>query len=164
MEKKLDNFKSDKEVLKPQVKKNVSKIEKSPYNKTADEIIYFMMNDKKYIEMYLKKLGCFNDSLHRDIANEIVYYYDKYKTINLADFITYISEKDLKDEVMRIVNDSEISELNENILEDYFKSINKLMVKDKINELKEKMKLELDDAKKIKLAEKIKELKKGSVE
>lgn len=164
LEKKLDNFKSDKEVLKPQVKKNVSKIEKSPYNKTADEIIYFMMNDKKYIEMYLKKLGCFNDSLHRDIANEIVYYYDKYKTINLADFITYISEKDLKDEVMRIVNDSEISELNENILEDYFKSINKLMVKDKINELKEKMKLELDDAKKIKLAEKIKELKKGSVE
>lgn len=164
LEKKLDNFKSDKEVLKPQIKKNVSKTEKSPYNKTADEIIYFMMNDKNYIEMYLKKLGCFNDFLHRDIANEIVYYYDKYKTINLADFITYISEKDLKDEVMRIVNDSEISELNENILEDYFKSINKLMVKDKINELKEKMKLELDDAKKIKLAEKIKELKKGSVE
>lgn len=164
LEKKLDNFKSDKKVLKPQVKKNVSKTEKSPYNKTADEIIYFMMNGKNYIEMYLKKLGCFNDSIHRDIANEIVYYYDKYKTINLADFITYISEKDLKDEVMRIVNDSEISELNENILEDYFKSINKLMVKDKINELKEKMKLELDDAKKIKLAEKIKELKKGSVE
>ena len=123
-----------------------------------------MMNDKKFVEMYLKKLGCFNDEIHRSIANEIVYYCDKYKSITLADFITYINDNELKDEVMKIVNSSVIAELNENILEDYFKTINKLMIKDKINELKEKMKIELDDAKKIKIAEKIQELKKGSVE
>lgn len=161
---KLNNLKKDVKVLKPPKEKKVFKTNKSPYNRAADEIIYFMMNDKKYIEMYSKKLGCFNDELHRNIANEIVYYYDKYKAITLADFITYISERELKDEVMRIVNDSEVGELNENILDDYFKNINKLMIKDKIKELKEKMKTELDDAKKIKIAEKIKELKKGSVE
>lgn len=161
---KLSNLKKDVKVLKPLKEKKVFKTNKSPYNRAADEIIYFMMNDKKYIEMYSKKLGCFNDELHRNIANEIVYYYDKYKAITLADFITYISEQELKDEVMRIVNDSEVGELNENILDDYFKNINKLMIKDKIKELKEKMKTELDDAKKIKIAEKIKELKKGSVE
>lgn len=162
--KKLNTFKKEEQDIKPQNKKIVFKKEKKPYNKTADEILYFMMNDKKYVEMYLKKLGCFNDEIHRNIANEIVYYCDKYKSIMLADFITYINDNELKDEVMRIVNDSVITELNENILEDYFKSINKLMIKEKINELKEKMKVELDDAKKIKIAEKIQELKKGSVE
>lgn len=162
--KKLNTFKKEEQDIKPQNKKIVFKKEKKPYNKTADEILYFMMNDKKYVEMYLKKLGCFNDEIHRNIANEIVYYCDKYKSIMLADFITYINDNELKNEVMRIVNDSVITELNENILEDYFKSINKLMIKEKINELKEKMKVELDDAKKIKIAEKIQELKKGSVE
>lgn len=162
--KKLNTFKKEEQDIKPQNKKIVFKKEKKPYNKTADEILYFMMNDKKYVEMYLKKLGCFNDEIHRNIANEIVYYCDKYKSIMLADFITYINDNELKEEVMRIVNDSVITELNENILEDYFKSINKLMIKEKINELKEKMKVELDDAKKIKIAEKIQELKKGSVE
>lgn len=162
--KKLNTFKKEEQDIKPQNKKIVFKKEKKPYNKTADEILYFMMNDKKYVEMYLKKLGCFNDEIHRNIANEIVYYCDKYKSIMLADFITYINDNELKDEVMRIVNDSVITELNENILEDYFKSINKLIIKEKINELKEKMKVELDDAKKIKIAEKIQELKKGSVE
>lgn len=162
--KKLGDFKKNVKILKTPKEKKVSKIEKSPYNRVADEIIYFMMNDKKYIEMYSKKLGCFNDELHRNIANEIVYYLDKHKTITLADFITYISGQELKDEVMRIINDSKIEEVNEIVLEDYFKRINKLMVKDKISELKEKMKIELDDAKKIKLAEKIKELKKGSVD
>lgn len=162
--KKLSSIKKVEQKIKPKNEKIVFKKEKKPYNKTADEILYFMMNDKKYVEMYLKKLGCFNDEIHRNIANEIVYYCDKYKSITLADFITYINDNELKDEVMKIVNSSVITELNENILEDYFKSINKLMVKDKINELKEKMKLELDDARKIKLAEKIQELKKGSVE
>lgn len=161
---KLNTFKKVEKDLKPLNQKSLPKKEKSPYNKTADEIIYFMMNDKKYIDMYLKKLGCFNDEIHRQIANEIVYYKEKYKSITLADFITYVNEKDLKDEVIRIVNSSITTDLNEDILEDYFKNINKLMIKDKIKELKEKMKIELDDAKKIKIAEKIQELKKGSVE
>ncbi|MGM9834236.1 MAG: DNA primase [Bacilli bacterium] len=151
-------IKRKEEVVKPVKKK------KDIYNVGATKILFLMMNDPVYIKIYMKKIGCFIDALHRNIANEIVYYYDKNKTINVADFITYISNKELCEEVMKIVNDCANDEVNVEIMNDYVVAVNKAMTCNKIKELKEKLKAELDVDKKLKLAEKIAELKKGSVE
>lgn len=143
-------------------KKNSTK--KDCYTSSSEKILFFMMNDAVYIKMYIKKLGFFENPLHRKIANEIMYYYEKYKTINLADFITFISTNELHEEVMKIVSSSLEDELSQETMDDYLKVTNKLMINAKIKELKAKMRVELDADKKLKLAQKIAELKKGCVE
>lgn len=137
---------------------------KDLYDIAASKILFFMMNDPIYVKIYLKKLGYFDNIVHRKIANEVLYYYEKNKTINLADFITYINGTDLNEDVMKIVKDSSEDEVNIDIMNDYITSINKIMVNRKIKELKLQLKTELDADKKMKLIQKIAELKKGSVE
>lgn len=151
-------IKKRKEVVKPLKQK------KDSYYIGTTKILFFMMNDPKYIKIYIKKIGCFDNEKHRHIANEIVYYYEQKKKINVADFITYISNNELCDEVMNIVNDCANDEINEEIMNECVIAVNKAMTNNKIKELKEKMKTELDADKKLKMAEKIAELKKGSVE
>lgn len=151
-------IKKRKEVVKPLKQK------KDSYSIGATKILFFMMNDIKYIKIYIKKIGCFDNEIHRHIANEIVYYYEQKKKINVADFITYISNNELCDEVMNIVNDCANDEINEEIANECVIAVNRAMTNNKIKELKEKMKNELDADKKLKMAEKIAELKKGSVE
>ena len=74
------------------------------------------------------------------------------------------NNSELKDIIMNIVSDSAMDELNIDIMNEYVKCVNKAMANNKIKELKLKMKTELDVDKKLKMAEKIAELKKGSVE
>ena len=47
-----------------------------------------MLNGEEYINEYRNKLGFFREQIYREIANEIVYYYDVNKKITVADFIT----------------------------------------------------------------------------
>ena len=66
----------------------------SKYDMACINIIYFMLNDGVYIEKFKNDLGYFKTKKYRNIANEIIYYYELYKNINIADFITFISNKD----------------------------------------------------------------------
>lgn len=146
------------------IDKKVVQNKKDAYNIGASKILFFMMNDPVYINMFQKKLGTFDNKTYRNIANEILYYYEKHKTINLADFITYIENSELKSNIMDIVNDSALDEINIDYMNEYLNSVEKCMVNNKIKELKEKLKNELDADKKLKIVQKISELKKGSVE
>ena len=106
----------------------------------------------------------FPDEVYREIANEIVYYLDVNKSITVADFITYVSEKDsIRDKVMEIVNESANDEVSLDIMDDYIQAILKVMTKNEIKRLKLLMKNELDVDKKMKLAIQIAELKKEDV-
>lgn len=153
--------------LKPVEKKETAKIIVKPKNKdaytaNADKVIYYMLNDKEYIEEYQKKLGFFEDALHRTIANEIVYYYRENKMINPADFITYVNDKeDIKSKVLEIINEIEEKNLSIESLDDYLKKVDKIMIKNEIKRIKEEIKNEQDENKKIQLLERISEIKKG---
>jgi len=139
-------------------------VKKDAYMKAVEKVLYFMMNGVEYVEAYQKKIGYFADEIYREIANEIVYYADSNKNITVADFITYVSDKDsIRDKVMEIVNESANDEISMEIMDDYIQAILKVMTKNEIKRLKLLMKNELDVDKKMKLAMQIAELKKEDV-
>lgn len=123
-----------------------------------------MMNGEEYIREYQKKLGLFNDSLYREIANEIVYFYETNKKITVADFITYVNDKDhIKEKVREIVSDSANDEVTIAAMDEYIDALSRMLIKNEIKRLKSLMKSELDEAKKLEIALQIKELKKEDV-
>ena len=127
------------------------------------KILFYMMNDIKYIKLYQNKIGFFEDKLYRDIANEIVYYSEKNQTINVADFISYIQTNEKLSKVVFEIIDANDSELNELEFINYIKVLNQKSSELRIKKIKEQIKLELDIDKKKKLLEEIAMIKQGSV-
>ena len=151
--------------IKKEIKSTViEKQRKDVFMIGSEKILYFMMNGEEYIREYQKKLGFFEDSLYREIANEIVYFYETNKEITVADFITYVNDKnDIREKVMEIVNDSANDEVTIEAMDEYIDALSKVLVKNEIKRLKKLMKSELDEAKKLEIALQIKELKKEDV-
>ena len=137
---------------------------RNAYSISVDKILYFMMNGGIFISEYQKKVGYFTEEKYRNIANEIQYYYEKEGKITVADFITYVNElPDIKEEVLRIVNEDSNEEISIENMNEYIEALNKINTKQEIKELMSQMKKELDVDKKMKIAAQIAELKKGSV-
>ncbi len=163
LKKQLESIKPvETKIVTEEVK--VPKEKKDAYMKAVEKILYFMMNGLEYIDEYKNKVGYFADEIYREIANEIVYYADANHNITVADFITYVSDKDsIRDKVMEIVNESASDDIDIEIMDDYIQAILKVMTKNEIKRLKLLMKNELDVDKKMKLAMQIAELKKEDV-
>jgi len=165
-----DVLKSKLDMMAPiEVKKIVRKpkievVKKDRCRIGSEKILYFMMNGEDYIKEYQKKLGFFDDTLYRNIANEIVYFYETNKEITVADFVTYVTDKlDIKEKVMAIVSDSVDDELTMEVMDAYIQVVMKATTQKEIKRLKSVMKNELDMDKKIKIAMQIAELKKEEV-
>ncbi len=159
-----EKIKGFKKVEAKEVKKFVKPVKekKDAYLQSADKILFYMLNGGEFIDEYRKKLGFFEDALHREIANEIIYYYQKNNTINPADFISYVSDKDtIKNEVMDIVSDGMEDDISIEVMDGYINRVDKLMVKNEIKRLKIELKNETDASKKIKILDRITELKKN---
>lgn len=169
-----NNYKIDISLLKeriswekekiPNVKPRVEKVKHDHQDEVAMRILYYMMNDQKYVNLYKMKLGYITDEKLRIIANEILYYSGIHNKIDVADFITYMSDKDNFKVVTEIVGMNMQEELSEENMLEYITSYYRLMVKKQINDLKIQMKNEMDVNKKLEIGKRITELKKGSVE
>ena len=169
-----NNYKIDISLLKeriswekekiPNVKPRVEKVKHDHQDEVAMRILYYMMNDQRYVNLYKKKLGYITDEKLRIIANEILYYSGINNKIDVADFITYMSDKDNFKVVTEIVGMNMQEELSEENMLEYITSYYRLMVKKQINDLKIQMKNEMDVNKKLEIGKRITELKKGSVE
>ena len=158
---KLDELSLNYQKKKIEIKPLIEKEKKLPSITNVERILYFMMNGAEYIKEYQKKLGYLDDSLYRQISNEIVYYEQKNNGINVADFITYASRnEEIKDKVMSIVNDSDGEEISIEIMDDYIEAVKKFSIKDEIKKLKKQLKNELDVEQKMKIAMQLAELKK----
>ena len=143
----------------------VIKQKRDLYNIGTEKILYFMMNGEEYVNQYQQKLGFFSEPILRNIANEIVYYINENGEITVADFITYVQDKnEIKGKVMEIVNDSINDEVTMEAMDDYILAVSKVMTKNEINRLKAALKNELDENKKMKLVMQIAELKKRMCE
>ncbi len=136
---------------------------KSKYDKACEMIIYYLINDPYYIRMYKVDNIFIDDKNYRNIINEILYFFEKYNNINVALFISYISNKDeINPMVLKIIGTYE-EDLTEENFKNYIKIIKEINIKNKIKKIKEEMKTTLDINKKTELANKLMELKKGSV-
>lgn len=166
----LDVLKSkleNKEVIleKKEKIKTEENIKKDLYEIGTEKILFFMMNGDEYVSKYQKELGYFADTIYRNIANEIVYYLKENGEITIADFITYVQDKDeIKNKVIEIVNESINDEVTMEAMDDYILAVSKVMIKKEINRLKSMMKKELDVDKKMKYATQIADLKKRMCE
>ncbi len=155
------------DIAKPAEKENKTeevverKKTKNKYEQAANNILYYMMNDGSYIKSFSKQLGFFDTKLHRGISNIIIYYYEKHKTISLAEFISYISNNnELYDDIMEIINNNADMELNDDFFMENIKAVKKSTVEAEIKKIKQEIKTELDINKKVKLATRLTELKK----
>ncbi len=145
-------------VKTPPLKKTRPKL--STEQKLGNEILYCMMQEPRYIRQYKTQLGMFPLKEQRDIAGEILYYYESNQNINLADFITYAETSNLKNQIMDIINTVQIKEVNEELMNELILKLKKKIKEQEIQNLKAELKTEYDVNKKIALTEKIAEIKK----
>lgn len=137
---------------------------KTKYELATEQILFSMMNDSIYIKMYLKQLGYLPTQQYREIASEILYYYDKNKTINVADFLTFETTKgNLIERINEIMVEYATASLDEQEFLENVEIVKKESQKEEIRKLKEELKQEMDVNNKIRILEKLTNLKKGSV-
>ena len=154
------NINQRKEVVKKEEKREViPKVSK--YHKAVSKILYMMMLDNKYITIYKNKLGYFKEKIERVVASEIVYYNSEHENINIADFITYITNnEELSNYVSNIISENKNTSDSVSEFNDCVDAVLKILKEDEIKELKSKITKELDMDKKVELMNKLMELKK----
>lgn len=157
----LKNELKKEEKKEPIIVRNIETIpKKNKYDICASAILYYMMNDVKYIKMYQKKLNYFSVKKYRQITSEVLYYFEKHKTINLADFLSYAEISPIKDDIMMVINSIKEEELTDAKMEEYLKSMKKIMLDEEIRDLKKQLKETFDETLKNDIGLKITDLKK----
>jgi DNA primase len=131
----------------------------SKYDKASYQILYFMFNNDWVISEVEKARLVFPTEEMRILSSEIIYYYAKYGEINIADFYTYIKDKE---ELMILLNNILGTKLKEETtkeeLDEYFKVIRDYSKEEEIKRLTNKMKKEVDPLEQAKIANKIRQL------
>ena len=137
------------------------KVKKEKNKRIIELLLYYMMNDIKYIKTYQQELSYIPDETYELVCDEILAFYLKYNYINIADFISYEVTSDNYDLILDIIDDNINTELTDN---DFVGLIEKIKQNDKektIQELKEKLKQTSDINEKLKINDEIAKLKKG---
>lgn len=144
--------------------KKLAKMKFSKHDKACQNILYFMMNDGKFVEKFKKELGYFDEKKYRSLANEIIYFYETNKNIELSSFISFISTKDyIVDDAMEIIKGNKAIDLEMNAFEEFINVAKNEMVKLEIKDLKNKIANSMDVSEELELAQKLLNLKKGCV-
>lgn len=169
-----DEYSISKEVLLERLNKYISRNKFEPkqlkpktkpesldkYQKAERQLLYYMLKSKEVIKRYEDDVSYLPTINGRVLANEIIAYTNKYGHINIADFITYLGDKQ---ELIKLVSEIEMFNLKEEYtideINDYIKTLNEFSVINEIERLKNLMKNELDIMKKAKYAETIRRLK-----
>ena len=142
------------------VKKNVEEIKLSKYQKASHKVLYYMLMDEKYINLYKNTLGYFKERNERILASEIVYYKNSVGNINIADFTTYLMNKEEEYRFLEIIlSENGNTSINDEEFDTCVKVILDLYKKDEILKIKELIASELDQTKKEDLIKKFTELK-----
>ncbi len=155
----LKNTEIKEKLVIPTKKPNL----KDKYYIAPRAVLYYMIENKKVLEYYQEKGIFFPETKFRTFASEISYIFKKYGIIALADFYTYLSDKE---EMLKLLE--EIVELDlpddvkfETVL-DYIQVMEKDYRNQEIKRLKDLMKKSPDLKEKEMLFEKIRSLKIGS--
>lgn len=151
-----------KEPIKKEIKVIKPKKKKTKYEKTAETILYIMMNDPKYIRRYQKELNYFPDKTYKNIANDILAFKEINGEFNLADFLTYIDSFSYKDRILEIINQNTDFEKLEIDFDNFLSIIRSWINEKQIEKLKEELKSETDIKRKEELNDLIIKLKRGN--
>ena len=147
-----------KNVIKTTPKKSTIKYDK--YKKAEMRLIYYMLRHKEVINIYERNKCFFPTDEYRALVSELVYYYKKHGIIYVADFLSYISDKE---ELLDAFNKIDTMELSENYttdeIMDYINLLNEYGVNEEFKRKSLEFKKEIDEKKKIEIAKEMIELR-----
>ena len=161
----IDILKSN---LKTEVKKDVKKEEPqevrdkklTKYQKASHKILYYMLMDSKYINLYKNTLGYFKERIERVLASEIVYYESNNGNIDVADFTTTIMGSEDEYEFLQIIlSENGNTSVSDEEFNSCVKAILDIYKKDEIIKVKGLIASELKKNKKEELVKKLIDLK-----
>lgn len=119
------------------------------------------MSDSKYLAIFKNRINFFKNPIERELYNEIIYYTKKYKSINVANFLSFIDNNiNVKDLLNEIIADMDFETMNDDIYMEYVNYLEKYFKNEDIKKLKEQIKVETDINKKCELLDKLAKLKK----
>ena len=149
LKEKYDNLQEERNKDKP---KEIPKIKIKPkydrYGQASRNLLYYMIKDQKVIKLAESKITYFPDDTIRILANEIIYYYHKYGIFNVADFISYISDKEGLTKTFNEIFNMDLKEkYSIEEIEDYIAVINSYPINKKTDELNRRLKEERDPIK-----------------
>ena len=139
------------------------KVKKEKNDRLLELLLFYMMNDVKYIKVFEKELSYLSNDKYQRVCEDILAYYLKFDYISLPDFISYSVQTEEYDLIGDIIENN----ISEDITDaDYMGLINrikKLNDEDEIQKLKEEIKNTTDINEKLKLNDKLAKLKKKDV-
>ena len=160
LEKKLNELLSKKEVPNKNVIREPIKIKKkNKYEKTMQEIIYYMLNSKEAINLVNSSHIYFPDQIVRNIVREISYFYEHFGYINIADFLSYETDSEIKNylsEIMTFEIDTKVDNL---VILELLKVIEDYNVALEIKRLEKLIMNEVDPTEQAKISNEIMKLK-----
>ncbi len=168
LEKRLQAFleknknEEKKHVLSVQIEPKKTK-KRNKYITSSLAVLYYMLIKNWVIVKYDREGIYFPEENMRFLASEISYYYHKYGTITIADFYTYLNEKE---NLLPIYNEVISSNFDDNpkdeAILDYIKVVREGVLKSEIKRLEGLIRNTVDPLEKARIAEKIRCLKIGS--
>ena len=163
LEMRFNDFKEEKQIIKQQIDIPKNKvIKKDKYSKAVEQILYFMLNNDWVITQVEKEKLIFPSEEMRVLSSEIIYYYKKYGVITVADFYTYVQDKENILVLLNNILAANYSEITTKVeLFEYFKVVREYSVNQEIKRLTNLMKKEVDPLEQAKIVEKIRKLRIG---
>lgn len=159
----------DKKVLYNKVlnnNKNIISLEKKSsktlkkHEKLASLMLYYMMNDVRYIKAYEKEVKGIPIQKYDIIASDLLAFYLKNNYINIADFISCSLNSSNYRDVLDIIDSNIGIDLNDEEFIGIINKVNSWVYSEKINDLKTKLIDVTDINEKIKITDEIADLKK----
>lgn len=163
LEKKFKDLSEFRETVKEKTVPVINKVvKKTKYDKAVEQILYFMLNNDWVISQVEAERVVFPSEESRILSSEIIYYYKLYGNINVADFYTYVQDKE---DILVLLNSILASNYNEETTKEelflYFKVIREYQSNQEIKRLTNLMKKEVDPLEQAKIANKIRTLRMG---
>ena len=149
-----------KENTKKKEKKQENKVTFNKYEKAERRLIFYMIRYPEVIRIYENNKCNFPTKEFRFLASEIIYYYNKHNCLSIADFLSYLNDKE---ELLEAFKKIDTLNINENYcyeeIMDYINLLNDYSIKERIKSLTKEFKKENDFIKKTEIAKEISELK-----
>lgn len=137
------------------------KLKMNKYELAENYLIHYMLRDPNAILVYQNNVSYLSSKNLNLLAVKILEFYEKNRYINVTDFTVFLEDDEaLINEVLKIDSIKLPDKVDVNVIKEYIKTIDEGIIKREIKNIKEKISVEQDVAKKIILLEKLAMLKK----
>lgn len=140
-------MKENKDIVRTEKKKTF--VTTNKYQKSEMRLIYYMLRSEEVLKLYDRNRCFFPTREYRLLVNELLYFYKKYNSISIADFISFLDNKDELLQALSSIDENELpDEFSMDEIKDYIDVLNGYGVEFEINRLRNEFKSEVDQTRK----------------